>query len=108
MPSSRDLKIMLVLGVMFMALGLSVEYGGVHADVLLISPLLCLAVPLLAGRYVGEEQLARLAAAVASRRRPRRIAAAAPLPRRAPVRVVRGGLILGTALAVRPPPALSV
>jgi hypothetical protein len=105
MPSSRDLKIMLVLGVIFMALGVAVEFGDVSSDLLLISPLLCLAVPLLGGAYVGEERLARLARAVASRRRPRRASTAVPKPRRAPARVVRGGRILGTALAVRPPPA---
>ena len=105
MPSHRDLKIMLVLGVLFMALGVAVEYGGVHSDVLLISPLLCLAVPLLGGAYLGEERIARLARAVAARRAPRRAVAAAPKPRRAPARAVRGGRILGTALAVRPPPS---
>lgn len=96
---------MLVLGVVFTALGLGVELGGIHADVLLISPLLCLAVPLLAGSYVGEERLARLAEKFAARRRPRRAAAAEPKPRPAPPLVVRAGRILGTSRAVRPPPA---
>ena len=106
MASSRDLKIMLVLGVLFMALGVAVEIGGAHPDLLLISPLLCLAVPLLAGAYVGEERIARLAARVAARRAPRRRApASSPQPRRAPALVVHGGRILGTARAVRPPPA---
>ena len=105
MASSRDLKVMLVLGVLFMALGAAVELGGVHSDLLLISPLLCLAVPLLGGAYVGEERLARLAARIAARRAPRRRApASSPKPRRAPALVVRGGRILGTAHAVRPPP----
>ncbi len=36
---------------------------GLPSDVLLAAPLLCAAIPLLAGRYLGEEQLARLAAA---------------------------------------------
>lgn len=97
---------MLVLGVAFAALGVAVEFGGVHPDVLLLSPLLCLAVPLLGGAYVGEERLARLAASVAARRRIRPARAAAlPRPRRAPLRVVRGGRLLGSSLAVRPPPA---
>ncbi len=109
MDSSRDLKIMLVLSVLFMALGVAVEFGGVHADVLLISPLLCLAVPLLGGAYFGEERLARLAARVAARRAPRRRASAAsPRPRRAPALVVHGGRLIGTSLAVRPPPPLTV
>jgi hypothetical protein len=105
MASSRDLEIMLVLGVLFTALGAAVELGGASSDLLLISPLLCLAVPLLGGADVGEERLARLAARVAARRAPRRRApVSAPEPRRAPALVVHGGRILGTARAVRPPP----
>lgn len=97
---------MLVLAVAFAGLGVAVEFGGVHPDVLLLSPLLCLAVPLLGGAYIGEERLARLAAAVAARRRPRPArSAVVPRVRRAPLRVVRGGRLLGSALAVRPPPA---
>jgi hypothetical protein len=99
------MRLMLVFGVVFATLGMSVEYWGVSTDVLLIGPLLCVAIPLLGGRYIGEEQLAKLAAAVASRRRPRRAIAAAPKPRRAPVLVVRGGRLLGTTHAIRPPPA---
>jgi hypothetical protein len=77
---------------------------GVHGDVLLALPALLFALPLLAGRYVGEDRLAKLAAAfVAGRRRP-----AACLPttarRRTPV-VPRGGRLIAASLAVRPPPA---
>lgn len=96
---------MLVLAVAFSALGVAVELGGANPDLLLVAPLLCLAIPLLGGRYLGEERLARLAAAVAVRRRRPRRAAAAPTPRRAPVLVVRGGRLIGAARAVRPPPA---
>lgn len=77
---------------------------GVHSDVLLALPALLFALPLLAGRYVGEERLAKLAAAfVAVRRRP-----SASLPttaRRAPLAVPRGGRLIASSLAVRPPPA---
>ncbi len=77
---------------------------GVHSDVLLVLPVLLFALPLLAGRYVGEEHLARLAAAfVATRRRP-----AGSLPttaRRSPLAVPRGGRLIAASLAVRPPPA---
>ena len=107
MPPSRDLKLMLVLGAVFSVLGIAVEVWGASADLLLLSPLLVVAIPLLTGRYVGEEHLHRLKAAVASRRRPRRAPAAAPRPRRAPVLATRGGRLLGASHAIRPPPGAS-
>ena len=77
---------------------------GVHSDVLLALPVLLFALPLLAGRYVGEERLARLAATfLAARGRP-----TASLPttaRRSPLAVPRGGRLIAASLAVRPPPA---
>lgn len=77
---------------------------GLHTDVLLAAPVLVFALPLLAGRYVGEEQLARLVAAfVAERRRP--ATALVPTVRRAPQRLPRGGRLIAASLAVRPPPA---
>jgi hypothetical protein len=100
------MKVMLVLALLFSALGVAVELGNASADLLLLAPLLCLAVPLLGGSYLGEEQLARLAKAVAARRRPLRAPAAMPRPRRAPVLVARGGRLLGSAHAIRPPPPL--
>ncbi len=77
--------------------------AGVHSDVLLALPVLLFALPLLAGRYVGEERLARLTAAfVAVRRRPR---ASQPVgARRAPLAFPRGGRLIAASLAVRPPP----
>jgi hypothetical protein len=77
---------------------------GVHSDILLALPALLFALPLMAGRYVGEDRLARLAAAfVAVRRR-----AAGSLPttaRRSPRALPRGGHLIASSLAVRPPPA---
>ncbi|MGH2919804.1 MAG: hypothetical protein ACRDLS_14575, partial [Solirubrobacteraceae bacterium] len=53
----------LLLGLAGLTLGLAcLTLLGVHSDVLLAAPVLLVAVPLLAGRYVGEERLARLAA----------------------------------------------
>jgi len=76
---------------------------GVHSDVLLALPALLFALPLLAGRYVGEERLARLAASYeGDRRRP-----AGSLPttaRRSLLAVPRGGRLIAASLAVRPPP----
>jgi hypothetical protein len=77
--------------------------GALGADGLLfLAPALLLAVPLLARRYPGE----RLLLALAARRRPRRARArfsARTSPRRAQS-MPRGGLLMGFALAVRPPP----
>jgi hypothetical protein len=100
----RDRQLLFSLAGLTLALA-SLTLVGVHSDVLLAAPVLVLALPLLAGRYVGEEQLARLAAAfVVARRRPG--AALAPAVRRAPRRLPRGGHLIAASLAVRPPPAL--
>ncbi len=68
-------------------------------------PLLVVLLPLLAGRFVGEERLIRAAArARGARRRPRAISA----PRawlRGVAMFPRGGLLIARAIAVRPPPA---
>lgn len=76
--------------------------GAEHA-LLFLAPALLIAIPLLGGRYVGEELIARLVRR-RGRRRPRpvralvaRRAAAAPV---AP----RGAALLALGLAVRPPP----
>jgi hypothetical protein len=86
-----------------LALAALVHVAG--AEALLAAPVLALLVPLLAGRYVGEEQIARLAAARAPRtcpsRRSRRSSAVLRAPR---VLMPRGGRLLATSLAVRPPP----
>lgn len=68
------------------------------------APALALAVPLLRRRYPGEALIARLSAARAPRRvRPRR---SVPRPRPLAARLLpRGGELIGSALAVRPPPA---
>ncbi len=67
------------------------------------APLLVLALPLLAGRYFGEERIARLAGRL---RRPRRRLSAPVLPATRPVAALlpRGGRLIASALAKRPPP----
>ncbi|MFI5008851.1 MAG: hypothetical protein ACHQDY_01095 [Solirubrobacterales bacterium] len=73
-----------------------------HA-ILCLLPALALTLPLLARRYPGERVLLALRAERRSQwPRPRSSALDA---RRTHVTVVRGGLLLGRALAVRPPPA---
>jgi hypothetical protein len=101
--TGRDRQLLLGLAAMTLALA-ALTLVGVHSDVLLAAPVLVFAVPLLAGRYVGEEQLARLAAAfLGARRRP--AATMAPRARRIERRLPRGGRLIAAALAVRPPPA---
>jgi hypothetical protein len=72
---------------------------------LFLAPALLIAIPLLGGRYLGEEMIARF---VARRGRPRRRSMA---PRRAapPVPATwlpRGTRLIAFGLAKRPPPAL--
>jgi hypothetical protein len=107
MPTARDLRLMAVLTGLFGGLAAAVLVGGADADLLLVAPLVVLAVPLFGGRYVGEEQLHRLrvARAVVPWRPP---AIVLPAPRRAPLRVVRAGLLLARSHASRPPPALTI
>ena len=82
----------------------SLTLFGVHSDVLLAAPVLVFALPLFGGRYVGEERLARLAAAFVARRR-RPAPALEPTVRWAPRSLPRGGCLIAVSLAVRPPPA---
>jgi hypothetical protein len=98
----RDRKLLLGLAAITLALA-SLTLVGVHSDVLLAAPVLVFALPLLAGRYVGEEQLARLVAAYrGARRRP--AVTIASQARRTARRLPRGGRLIAAALAVRPPP----
>lgn len=107
MPS-RDQRLLFTGAVVTSALLLLAAVAG-HPDLLVYAaPLFLLAVPLLAGRYVGEEQLDRLrrgAAVRAPHRRPP--SGVRPAARRA-VLLPRGGRLIAEALAVRPPPVLAV
>jgi hypothetical protein len=101
----RDRQLLFALAGLTLGLA-SLTLVGVHSDLLLAAPVLVFALPLLAGRYVGEEQLARLAAAfVVARRRP--AAQLVPAVRRTPHRLPRGGCLIAASLAVRPPPAVA-
>jgi uncharacterized iron-regulated membrane protein len=98
-----DRRLLLGLGATTLALAAAVVFG-VHNDLLLALPCLLFVLPLVAGRYLGEERLARLAAAFVSadRRRPPAVATKA---RRSPRALPRGGTLIAASLAVRPPPA---
>ena len=105
MARARRLHILLLV-VAIAAFGLALYLPGMETGVLFLSPAIVLLASLLTGRYVGEDRLARLAA---SRRPPRRRAQARTVPtaaaRRRPL-MPRGGRLVATSLAVRPPPAL--
>ena len=79
--------------------------GGLPSDGLLcLAPVLVLAAMLFAQRYPGERLLMTYAARRRNRR-PRSIGAP-HWPHVSAVRLPRGGLLMGFALAVRPPPHL--
>jgi hypothetical protein len=71
------------------------------------TPVLVLALPLLMGRYLGEERIVQ-----AGSRRPRQTwLRSASVPQawlRVLRTIVRGGRLIAESLAVRPPPAVSV
>jgi hypothetical protein len=99
----RDRYILLGLTLLSLALAVAQSTAGLSPDVLLAVPALLLVLPLLAGRYVGEDGLVRLAgrALVARRRSPGTLGAR----RRAPRVLPRGGRFIASALAERGPPA---
>jgi hypothetical protein len=76
---------------------------GAETGLLYLAPALVLALPLVLGRYLGEEQLAELAGASRARRARVRSRISTPLGH---VRVMhRGGRLVASAMAKRPPPA---
>jgi hypothetical protein len=95
----RPLLVVAVIGVLAATAGtLGLDAGWLH-----LAPVLVLLLPLLAGRYVGEERLVCLTGAFAARRGHPAQRRVAPLRPRA--FVPRGGLLLASALAERGPPA---
>jgi hypothetical protein len=86
--------------------GLLAVTGSTDA-LLFLAPALLISVPLLGGRYVGEELIARCVERVARLARRSR-----PATERAPASIAtwlpRGALLLARSLATRPPPALPV
>jgi hypothetical protein len=76
-------------------------------DVLLfLAPALLIAVPLFAGRYFGEELIAKLIAKQGDHRPRRSPASLLPTPRALPIRLPRGTRLIAFSLAKRPPPPL--
>jgi hypothetical protein len=105
--TARDLRPLLALAVAAALVATARAAGGLDAGALSLAPALLLLLPLLAGRYVGEERIERL---VVARRAPRRARAAdVRLPRRHPAPTRRhGGRLLAARLAGRAPPVVSL
>jgi hypothetical protein len=100
----RDQRLLLGLAALTLVFAVVQSATGISGDVLLAAPVLVLLLPLLAGRYLGEDGIARLCASVAPLRR-RRVVACAAQPRRAPRVLARGGRLIAVALAQRGPPS---
>jgi len=101
----RDVLTLLGLAVVATAVAAVQHLTGAAPDVLIAAPGLLLLLPLIAGRYVGEDGLVRIARASA---RPLR----GPAPARLPLRGRRGvgpsgGLLIALALGRRGPPPVS-
>jgi hypothetical protein len=106
MPA-RDQRLLLSGALATSALLLLAALAG-HADLLpYAAPLFLLAVPLLAGRYVGEERLERMRSGLrrAPLRAPRGEKPGAARPPAASL--PRGGRLIAHSLAERPPPLLA-
>jgi len=104
---ARDQRLMVLLTGFASLLVLVAGLTGYEESLAYAAPLLVVLLPLLAGRFLGEERIARLV--VRARRRSRR-AAALPVPTawlRAVRSVPRGGRLIPRGLAVRPPPLLA-
>jgi hypothetical protein len=100
----RDRYVLLALATLSLLLAVLQSATGLSPDVLLAVPALLLLLPLLAGRYVGEDGLARLAG---RRHAPRRRSPVSIGSRRRAPRVLpRGGRLIAAALAERGPPAV--
>lgn len=99
----RVLRPPLALAVLAVGFVLAQSLLDLGPAALYLAPAVLLALPLLAGCYVGERQLTRLAGRVPP---PRRRDLGARRPRvTAPRRLARGPRLIASSLAVRPPPA---
>jgi hypothetical protein len=80
---------------------------GAQSGLLYLAPALVLALPLLLGRYVGEDRLVDLVGRAPARRRRRRVLLVAG-PRRCARPMQRGGRLVASGMAKRPPPGFAV
>jgi hypothetical protein len=108
MPSRSDRRIMLAIGLLAVLVALTQTFAPLHGldiGLLYLAPALILSLPLLSGRYVGEDDIARLALGFVWWRRRRAFnRLVAQLPRAPRLLVARGGRLLAEGLAQRGPP----
>jgi hypothetical protein len=104
MPTRRDLRLMAALGVFAVVVALTQSVAGLDVGLLLLAPAMVLALPLLAGRYLGEDRLTHWRAAFAPRRRRGAQVLKARLPRVARAASVSPGALIAAALGRRGPP----
>jgi hypothetical protein len=106
MAPRRSRVPLVLLAAALAAFAVALVVPGLETGVLFLSPAIVLLALLRTGHYVGEAQLGRLATAWQQRRPRRERVARIPLPRRPRVLMPRGGRLVATSLAVRPPPHL--
>jgi hypothetical protein len=105
---AREQRLLVISALLSSAVLMVGAVAGFEELLAFATPGLVLALPLLAGRYLGEERIVR---AASRRRRPPVRPRSASVPRvwlRAMRTIVRGGRLIAESLAVRPPPAVSV
>lgn len=109
MVSRRDMTVLALVSLVTMLVALLETLGATHAGLLHLAPALVLLLPLVAGRYVGEDRLARLATNVRVPVVLRAPASVVPqLSRTARVLAARGARLLAASLAERGPPAVAL
>jgi hypothetical protein len=105
MVSRRDRVVLLTFALIVAAWMVAEALTGSRTGLLYLAPALVLVLPLLLRRYVAEEQLIELAGRSAARPRRRVLRVVGP---RSYARVMqRGGRLVASAMAKRPPPAVA-
>lgn len=103
--TARDRRLLLGLALVSSLFLMGEATGALGPLLLYLAPLVAVALPLLAGRYVGEERIVQLARSPRQRRPHHAPRLAAPAAvRRAAGALPRGGRLIASSLAVRPPP----
>jgi hypothetical protein len=107
MPA-RQQRLLVLAAAITSAVLLLLAYAGHEELLAYAAPVLVLVLPLLSGRFVGEERIAQAAAGRRARPSSRLRPLAVPAIWSARVlSVPRGGRLIAQSLAVRPPPVLA-
>jgi hypothetical protein len=103
MGARRNSLVALAFFVAVLAWSATEAFGAGETGVLYVAPALLLLLPLLFGRYVGEERIAALGDRAMPARR--RAARSVPAPRAFARLMHRGGRLVASSMAKRPPPS---